>query len=352
MADEGTQRMNNPEFNAEGQDGHNPQVNVEEHSTGNNNHVTNSGLLEACQILQQVVDEMRQMGENSPIDTNVQEVVNEGNNPFFGKPDPTLAEEWLARAEKILDTARIPNSQRLVYTSFMLEASAERWWKLLSMKWEREGVPLTWENFKREFTNKYVPAVTQERREVNFIKFEQRNMSVSVYESQFTDLARFCPHLVDTEERKVRKFVKGLNKDLRDKLIPLQLQTYMAVVDRALAIENDLEEQKNVDTEPFRAPSYGGQGNRNSGNVNPGGRGRGNTWQENCQRALHARNHNFYGNGQGRGRGNQMSGYTGSQASFATSSPGDNNKRRNQTEISSTQPSNQARIGERCIQSS
>ncbi|KAK2977829.1 hypothetical protein RJ640_001752 [Escallonia rubra] len=382
MADEGTQRMNNPEFNAEGQDGHNPQVNVEEHSTRNNNHVTNSGLLEACQILQQVVDEMRQMGENPPVDTNVQEVVNEGNvrgaqqveqpqemlntaqmlgdggltldrfvklikNPFFGKPDPTLVEEWLAKAEKILDTARISNSQRLVYTSFMLEDSAERWWKLLSMKWEREGVPSTWENFKREFTNKYVPAVTQEKKEVNFIKFEQQNMSVSVYKSQFTDLARFCPHLVDTEERKVRKFVKGLNKDLRDKLIPLQLQTYMAVVDRALAIENDLEEQKNVDTEPFRAPSYGGQGNRNSGNVNPGGRGRGNTWQGNFQRALQGRNHNFYGNGQGRGRGNQMSGYTGSQASFAASSPGDNNKRRNQTEISSTQPSKQARIGER-----
>ncbi|KAK3027753.1 hypothetical protein RJ639_042245 [Escallonia herrerae] len=313
MANEWTHRRNNSEFNVEGQDGHNLQVNVEEHSTRNNNHVTNSGLLEACQILQQVVDEMRQMGGNPPLDTNVQDVVNEGNvrggqqveqpqemlniaqvlgnggltldrfvklikNLFFMKPDRTIAEEWLARAEKILDTARIPNCQRLVYTTFMLEASVERWWKLLSMKWNWEGVPSTWENFKREFTNKYVPAVTQEKREVTFIKFEQQNMSVSVYESQFTDLARFCPHLVNTEERKVRNFVKVLNKDLRDKLIPLQLQTYMAVIDRALAIENDLEEQKNVDTELFRVPSYGGQGNRNSGNVNPGGKGQGNTW--------------------------------------------------------------------------
>ncbi|KAK3041019.1 hypothetical protein RJ639_026731 [Escallonia herrerae] len=106
MADEGTQRRNNFEFNAEGQDGHNPQ------------------------------------------------------------PDPTIAEEWLARAEKILDIPRIPNSQRLVYTSFMLEASAKRWWKLLSMKWKQEGVPSTWENFKKEFTNKYVLAVTQEKKEV------------------------------------------------------------------------------------------------------------------------------------------------------------------------------------------
>ncbi|KAK3028098.1 hypothetical protein RJ639_039792 [Escallonia herrerae] len=130
-------------------------------------------------------------------------------------------EEWLAREKKILDTARIPNSQRLVYTGFMLEASAERWWKLLSMKWKREG-----------------------------------------------------------------------------------LQTYIAVVDRALAIENDLEEQKNVYTELFRAPSYGGLGKRNSGNVNRGGRGQGNTWQGNFQRALQGRNHNFYRNDQGRSRGN------------------------------------------------
>ncbi|KAK3009852.1 hypothetical protein RJ639_012837 [Escallonia herrerae] len=65
-------------------------------------------------------------------------------------------------------------------------------------------------------------------------------------------------------------------QDLRDKLIPLQLQTYMAIVDRALAIKNDLEEQYNVDKEPFRAPSYGGQENRNSGNVKPVGRDRGN----------------------------------------------------------------------------
>ncbi|KAK2997842.1 hypothetical protein RJ639_025167 [Escallonia herrerae] len=141
-------------------------------------------------------------------------------SPFFRNPDLLRAKEWLARAEKMLDTIRILNSQILVYTSFMLKAIAERWWKLLCMKWKREGVPSTWENFKREFTNKYV-AVTQEKREV--------------------------------------------------------------IVDGALAIENDLEEQKNVDTKPFRALSYDGQGNRNSGNVNPGGKGQDNQGKRNLQ---------------------------------------------------------------------
>ncbi|KAK3013253.1 hypothetical protein RJ639_008320 [Escallonia herrerae] len=166
----------------------------------------------------QPTDEMRQMSGNPPLDTNVQEVVKEGNvsgaqqveqpqemlntapvlgdgglnldrfvklikNPFFGKPDPIIAEDWLARAEKIVNTYRIPNSQR-------------------------------------------------------------------------------------KESRRPGKTLKGSSL----------LQTYMAVPDRALAIENDLEEQNNVDTEPFRASSFSGQGNLNSGNVNLGGRGQGNTW--------------------------------------------------------------------------
>ncbi|KAK3038184.1 hypothetical protein RJ639_030291, partial [Escallonia herrerae] len=175
---------------------------------------THSGLLEACQILQQAVDEIRQMGGNPPLDTNVQEVVNAGN---------VRGAQQVEQPREMLNTAQ----------------------------------------------------------------------SIGYF-------------------------------------------------------ENDLEEQKNANIEQFRALSYGGQGNRNGGNVNPGGRSQGNAWQGNFQRALQGRNRNFYRNGQGRGQGNQMSGCTGSQASFVASSPGDNNKRRNRTAISSMQPSKQARIGERC----
>ncbi|KAK3031955.1 hypothetical protein RJ639_037116 [Escallonia herrerae] len=59
-------------------------------------------------------DAMRQIGGNPPVNTNVQEVVNTGKNPFFEKPDLTIAEEWLARVEKVPDTARILNSLRLL----------------------------------------------------------------------------------------------------------------------------------------------------------------------------------------------------------------------------------------------
>ncbi|KAK3025301.1 hypothetical protein RJ639_042695 [Escallonia herrerae] len=50
-----------------------------------------------------------------------------------------------------------------------------------------------------------------------------------------------------------------------------------------------LWEQKNVDREPFRERSYDGNGNRNSRNVNPGGKGQGINWQGNYQRTLQGR---------------------------------------------------------------
>ncbi|KAK3020873.1 hypothetical protein RJ639_045301 [Escallonia herrerae] len=136
MANEGTQRRNNLEVNAEGQGGHNPQRCSTSRATPE--------MLSTAQVL----------GESGLILDKFVKLI---KNPFFEEPDRMIAKEWLARAVKILDTARILSSQRLVYISFMLEASVERRWKLLSMKWKREGVPSAWKNFKGEFTNKYVP---------------------------------------------------------------------------------------------------------------------------------------------------------------------------------------------------
>ncbi|KAK3001103.1 hypothetical protein RJ639_021546 [Escallonia herrerae] len=115
MADEETQRRNNLEFNAEGQDGQNPQTNGWKSPIDKNvQEVVNEGNVRGAQQveqLQEMLNTVKVLGdEGLTLDRFVKLV----KNPFFGKPDPTIAEEWLVRVEKILDTARIRNSQRLL----------------------------------------------------------------------------------------------------------------------------------------------------------------------------------------------------------------------------------------------
>ena len=69
-------------------------------------------------------------------------------------------------------------------------------------------------NFVRVFNEKYLPPIVQEKREDDFIKLRQRTLSVAEYETQFTKLSKFAPELIATEQRRVRRFVQGLNVEI------------------------------------------------------------------------------------------------------------------------------------------
>ncbi|XP_028123394.1 uncharacterized protein LOC114320524 [Camellia sinensis] len=49
-------------------------------------------------------------------------------------------------------------------------------------------------------------------------------MSVAEYESKFTELARYAPHMVDTVYKKVRKFEDGLNVEILDRINVLKVR--------------------------------------------------------------------------------------------------------------------------------
>jgi hypothetical protein len=44
--------------------------------------------------------------------------------------------------------------------------------------------------------------------------------------AKFTELARFAPHLIKGDSKKVKKFLPGLRLPIRSKLVPLLLNSY------------------------------------------------------------------------------------------------------------------------------
>ena len=51
-----------------------------------------------------------------------------GPSRFKGAVEPRLAEDWLLRVEKTLESMRCPESQRVSLAVFLLDGEAERWW--------------------------------------------------------------------------------------------------------------------------------------------------------------------------------------------------------------------------------
>ena len=62
------------------------------------------------------------------------------------------------------------------------------------------------------------------------------------YEARFTELSRFLEYMVDFEEKKVRRFVRGLRPTIQSQLKVLMLTRYRDAVIRALVVERGLDE--------------------------------------------------------------------------------------------------------------
>ena len=90
----------------------------------------------------------------------------------------------------------------------------------------------------REFNTKYFPPLIQEKKEDEFIRLRQGTQTVAEYESQFTRLSKFAPELIVTEQRRIRRFVQGLNVEIQKDLAVAQLNTFSDAVEKAQRVES------------------------------------------------------------------------------------------------------------------
>ncbi|XP_028110416.1 uncharacterized protein LOC114308919 [Camellia sinensis] len=87
-------------------------------------------------------------------------------------------------------------------------------------------------------------AETWDRKVSKFQELKQGRTSVAEYEAKFTELARFAPHMVDTNYKKAQKFDGGLDLEVFDRVGVLKLPTYVEVLDRSLMAEATLATMK------------------------------------------------------------------------------------------------------------
>ncbi|XP_016706937.1 uncharacterized protein [Gossypium hirsutum] len=129
---------------------------------------------------------------------------------FKGKKDddPIEAEEWLE------------NSQ---------------WWTTVMNIHPAEKI--NWNFFVSEFRKKYVSQLYLEKKKRKFLDLKQKNMYVAEYELKFIRLSKYTKELISNEADMCRRFEWGLNEEIYVPLIPLHLQEFPILVDRAQRLE-------------------------------------------------------------------------------------------------------------------
>ena len=138
----------------------------------------------------------------------------------------------------------ILDERKLTLVPFILEDEAEFWWDMIARTENVER--MTWAAFKKLFLGKYFPQVERDARREEFEKLLQKGMTVAQYEAQFTELSRHAEYMVDTDEKKVSRFLRGLRPNIQSQLIMLMLTDYGDAVNRALLVERSLDERQRM----------------------------------------------------------------------------------------------------------
>ena len=209
-------------------------------------------------VCNQVLEEIAQRAANIPSPAGVsqgptQEAFLKQRPPSFsGTTNPLEAESWIFKIEKIFKFLGCTDSQKVNYATYMFEGPAEIWWKSaerLLLEGRSDDAQISWAEFVKKFYEKYFTERFKDKQAENFDELVQGNMGVAQYEAKFTELSRFAPHLVSTEALRVKKFCKGLNFKIRQRLTTSQVKDYKTLVTLAEAVKEDIQERNKMKAE-------------------------------------------------------------------------------------------------------
>ncbi|KAK6138976.1 hypothetical protein DH2020_027276 [Rehmannia glutinosa] len=166
-------------------------------------------------LQQQTTQHQNTLNPGSELDTQdrVLERFLRFNPPvFIGEPDDVKAEYWLEKIDSIFSALNYTEEQQLTLVVFCLEAAHVTG----GARWRINGSKMVLEEHGRILC---------------------RNFEINIF---YKWLSKYAPGSVSTEDERMYKFTRGLRNELQKKLLPVELDSYVAVVRATARIESGL----------------------------------------------------------------------------------------------------------------
>jgi hypothetical protein len=114
------------------------------------------------------------------------------------------------------------------------------WWETYRNSHQDVGA-ITWNEFKSRFRSHYVPRGTLKLKKKEFSDLQQGSLTINEYLNRFTQLSRYAPDDVSTNEKKQDAFMNGLNDEIQFQLLNTDYKDFQWMVDKAIIVENKLK---------------------------------------------------------------------------------------------------------------
>jgi hypothetical protein len=147
------------------------------------------------------------------------------------------ADDWLKSVEKKMQVVQCNNHEKVLLASQQLSGPAANWWDAY-VEGHEEPESINWPEFRAAFCAYHVPQGVIKLKKKEFQDLKQGSISVNEYITKITQLSRYAPHEVDTDEKKQECFLNGLNDGLAYALEAQNFENFQGMVNKALVLEN------------------------------------------------------------------------------------------------------------------
>jgi hypothetical protein len=218
-------------------------------------------MLIECQakMMQDVMDRNREGRNEGVHGVSLVDFLNTRPIPFASVQEPMDAEDWLLDTKRKLNTVNCSDGEKIRYATHLLCGLAAAWWDNIMAIHPPRRV-FTWDEFKKKFREANVPKSTMELKRREFKNLEQKDKTIMRYVKEFTLLSRYASDEMNTDEKRKKRFMRGLHPLAKMQLRMLKAVDFQELVDVDITMEDDFkqvqeERRKKAKLEPRRFPA-------------------------------------------------------------------------------------------------
>ncbi|KAD6795232.1 hypothetical protein E3N88_06128 [Mikania micrantha] len=171
--------------------------------------------------------------------------------PFDGKKDAVATCHWVSAMEAVIEISECRVDQAVKFAAHSFTEEALHWWNTVKQSKTTTDVEgMRWENLKELVTKHFCPKNEIDKIEREFLILKAGRMNHRQYTSKFNEMSRLIPHLVNTEERRLKLYVEGLPPRVRTHVKAHAPRTFESAVEISGIVWDDVFEAEPLKEEP------------------------------------------------------------------------------------------------------
>ncbi|GJW26981.1 putative ribonuclease H-like domain-containing protein [Tanacetum coccineum] len=170
---------------------------------------------------------------------------------------------WMEKMEQVFGTCKCAEQDKVVYAASTFEGRALTWWNgnVRTLGLENAN-KIPWTEFKEMMTTEYCPDTEIQKMEQELWNLTLKGDDIETYINRFHELSLMCPELVPTENKKIKKFIKGFPERIKGNITSSKPSSLHDAVNMALKCRKRGHEEKDcrvrmVDGRPQEVECWG-----------------------------------------------------------------------------------------------